>query len=171
MRSWRRAASERKSLPPFLRSTGTFVVQESLPPIVSRPDIHNPKAPKMRLLPSRLVLCFSLVCLSHKPRYHGDHSATLSRRSFGNKGSLRSVPRDWCVFSKQHARQQKVKQRSAQRSERTPWTFFACVFVSKPLPFAVFVLRRLEHKNLQKFCQHAPRNSRSLSLCPCNSAL
>ena len=36
--------------------------------------------------------------------------------------------------------------------------------------FAVFVLYRSEHKNLQKFCQHAPRNSRSPSLRPCNIA-
>ena len=65
------------------------------------------------------------------------------------------------VRIQQHARQQKVKQRSAQRSERTPWTFFACVFFIQSHACAVFVLRRLEHKNLQKFCQHAPRNSRS----------
>ena len=39
------------------------------------------------------------------------------------------------VRIQQHARQQKVKQRSAQRSERTPWTFFACVLVSNPVPW------------------------------------
>ena len=56
MRSWRRAASERKSLPPFLRFTGTFVVQESLPLFVSRPGIHIPKAPKDAIAAIRVAL-------------------------------------------------------------------------------------------------------------------
>ena len=48
--------------------------------------------------------------------------------------------------------------------------FLRVCFCIQSRAFAVFVLRRLEHKNLQKFCQHAPRNSRSPSLCPCNIA-
>ena len=83
MRSWRRAILTWKLLPPFLRSIDLPAAQESLPPFVSRPDIHFPKAPRMRLLLSSLVLCCSLVCLSHNPRYHGHHGAVIGEDTYG----------------------------------------------------------------------------------------
>ena len=75
MRPWRRAILTRKLLPPFLRSIDLPAAQESLP--------LSPKAPRMRLLLSSLVLCCSLVCLSHNPRYHGHHGAVIGEDTYG----------------------------------------------------------------------------------------
>ena len=92
----------RELLPPFLRSTGTSAALRSLPLFVVHPDVLQPKAPKTRCI--NQVWC-SLFQWSFCPTNHGttifpkdtSHYVSLSCGSLGNDGSLRSLPRDWCV--------------------------------------------------------------------------
>ena len=98
-RSWRRAASKRRSLPPFLRSTKIAVVQEPLSSL-RRPseDLCAQGSQNTFVQVKFSTLFLSLVFLFHNLRYH-DLPAVAS---VWNKSTWRSVPGYWCAFRSVH---------------------------------------------------------------------